>query len=362
MNNPQKQPSVDKETTEGCLILLAGCVTIMIRAQEDWQEVFTMLADKIIELRKKSGWSQEELAEKMDVSRQAVSKWESGQTQPELDKILLLSSLFGVTTDYLLKEEVACEEKTEKLVNVRRITKKEAEQYLEIRRNASWKISVATILCILAPIPLIFLGAFSEVPSSGVSETAAGVIGLLRLFLFVLGAVPLFLICGFKNEPYLFLERGEPFEMDRDTKEMLFQRKKEFQKFYTRMNILATCLCIFSPIPLIVSAFFGNEMLCVAMLCVLLVIVAVAVFLFILVGVRQVSMQKLLKEDYAPKKIENGSLKEAVGFAYWGVTVAIYLFWNFYGNGWYISWLTFIIAGVLFPLVMKLCEIFSKKN
>ena len=37
-------------------------------------------------------------------------------------------------------------------------------------------------------------------------------------------------------------------------------------------------------------------------------------------------------------------------------------FWNFYGNGWYISWLTFIIAGVLFPLVMKLCEIFSKKN
>ncbi len=321
-----------------------------------------MLADKIIELRKKNGWSQEELAEKMDVSRQAVSKWESGQTQPELDKILLLSSLFGVTTDYLLKEDAACEEKTEESPNVRRITKKEAEQYMEIRHRASWQISVATVLCILAPIPLIFLGALSEVPSSGVSETLAGVIGLLMLFLFVLCAVPLFLVCGFKNEAYQFLETGEGFALERDAYETVFERKKAFERNYRRTNILATCLCIVSPIPLVVSAFFANELLCVAMLCALLLIVAVAVFLFILVGVRQASMQKLLKEDYAPKKIENGSLKEAVGFAYWGVTVASYLFWNFYGNGWHISWLTFIIAGVLFPLVMKLCEFFLKKN
>ena len=322
-----------------------------------------MLADKIIELRKKSGWSQEELAEKMDVSRQAVSKWESGQSQPELDKILLLSSLFGVTTDYLLKDDGACEEIAEMATNARRITKKETERYLEMRRNASWKISVATALCILAPIPLLFLGGLSEILSSGVSEFAAGVIGLLSLFLFVLCAVPLFLVCGFKNEPYLFLEHGESFEIDRDTKELLVQRKNEFQKRYARTNILATCLCIFSPIPLIVSSFFENEILCVAMLCMLLLIVAVAVFLFILVGVRQASVQKLLKEgEYTPKEIKSNTLKEAVGFAYWGITVAIYLFWSFYGNGWYISWLIFIIAGVLFPLVMKLCDSFSKKN
>ena len=61
-----------------------------------------ILADKIIRLRKKNGWSQEELAEKVNVSRQAVSKWESAQTIPELEKILLLGELFGVTLDYLL--------------------------------------------------------------------------------------------------------------------------------------------------------------------------------------------------------------------------------------------------------------------
>ena len=65
-----------------------------------------ILADKIIKERKRLGLSQEELAEKMNVSRQAVSKWEGGQSIPEIEKILQLSSLFGVTTDYLLKDEI----------------------------------------------------------------------------------------------------------------------------------------------------------------------------------------------------------------------------------------------------------------
>ena len=58
-----------------------------------------MLSEKIINLRKSRGWSQEELAERLDVSRQSVSKWESGVSNPELDKIVAMSTLFGVTTD-----------------------------------------------------------------------------------------------------------------------------------------------------------------------------------------------------------------------------------------------------------------------
>ena len=65
-----------------------------------------ILADKIIRLRKKNGWSQEELATRMNVSRQAVSKWEAASTTPDLEKILELSNLFGVTIDYLLKDEI----------------------------------------------------------------------------------------------------------------------------------------------------------------------------------------------------------------------------------------------------------------
>lgn len=63
------------------------------------------LGEKLQTLRKSRGMSQEQLAEQAAVSRQAVSKWELGESVPELEKVVLLSEVFGVTTDYLLKEE-----------------------------------------------------------------------------------------------------------------------------------------------------------------------------------------------------------------------------------------------------------------
>lgn len=60
-------------------------------------------AEKLQKLRKQNGLSQEQLAEKLNVSRQAVSKWESEQSIPDLEKVILMSDYFGVTTDYILK-------------------------------------------------------------------------------------------------------------------------------------------------------------------------------------------------------------------------------------------------------------------
>ena len=73
------------------------------------------IADRIQNLRKSKGISQEELADKMGVSRQAVSKWESEQSMPDLDKVIIMSGYFEVTTDYLLKgieNEKQAKEKT----------------------------------------------------------------------------------------------------------------------------------------------------------------------------------------------------------------------------------------------------------
>ena len=61
------------------------------------------MADRIQYLRKTKGLSQEELADKVGVSRQAVSKWESEQSTPDIEKIIIMSELFEVTTDYILK-------------------------------------------------------------------------------------------------------------------------------------------------------------------------------------------------------------------------------------------------------------------
>ena len=62
------------------------------------------LSEKLYELRKKDGLSQEQLAEQLGVSRQAISKWESGKAVPESDTLISISKYFDVTLDYLMKE------------------------------------------------------------------------------------------------------------------------------------------------------------------------------------------------------------------------------------------------------------------
>ena len=66
-----------------------------------------MLSEKLYRLRKNSGLSQEQLAEQLNVSRQAISKWEQGTAVPESEKLITISNYFGVTVDYLLKEDTA---------------------------------------------------------------------------------------------------------------------------------------------------------------------------------------------------------------------------------------------------------------
>ena len=67
---------------------------------------------KLQGLRKKAGMSQDVLAEKVNVSRQAVSRWERDETLPETEKVVALADLFGVTTDYLLRDQTETAEPT----------------------------------------------------------------------------------------------------------------------------------------------------------------------------------------------------------------------------------------------------------
>ena len=107
-----------------------------------------ILADKLIALRKKAGWSQEELAAQLGVSRQSVSKWEGAQSVPDMERIVQLSRLFGVTTDYLLKDELEQAEPAESLSQpaLRRVTMEQASAYLTLRRADAPKLVLATFL------------------------------------------------------------------------------------------------------------------------------------------------------------------------------------------------------------------------
>ena len=164
-----------------------------------------------MELRKKNGWSQEELAEKIHVSRQSVSKWESSASIPDLSKILLLSQVFGVSTDYLLRDdieetqkaEIFVEETVEKAAGgetIYKISLEESKEYIKDRRCAAKRIGVGVVLCILSPVILIYLASMAEYGKIGISEDVAGGIGIAALILLVIPAVALFITTGMKME------------------------------------------------------------------------------------------------------------------------------------------------------------------
>lgn len=214
-----------------------------------------ILADKIIDLRKKAGWSQEELAEKLAVTRQSVSKWEGAQSIPDMDKVVQMSRLFGVTTDYLLKDEIETAEPTvtedDRRPPLRRVTIGEASDYLALRRTAAPKMALATMLCIFSPIALIGLAAVSELSASAfpLREGVAAGIGLCALLILVAIAVVLFMDCGNKAKEYEFLEK-EPFETEYGVTGMVKERQKAFKPTYDHMNTIGTVLCVLSFVPL----------------------------------------------------------------------------------------------------------------
>ena len=323
-----------------------------------------ILADKIIRLRKKNGWSQEELAEKMKVSRQAVSKWEGAQTIPDLEKILKLGELFGVTTDYLLKDEIENEDYTDGVSDpgVRKITLAEANEYLNLRGKASKRIAIATMLCIVSILPLLLLGVASEIPSLGWSEDVACGIGLVAMFPIIAIAVAIFIRVGFANAPYEFIDK-EPFETEYGVVGLVKDAQKKYRSTYVKYNYIGSCICVLSPIPFLSAAFTDHDFFTVVMLTITLLIAGIGAMFFIVSGVRWASMQKLLKEgEYDPVEKKKSSFKETVGAIYWVVATAIFLGWSFITNDWHQSWIVWPIAGVLFVAVMMICNLIINKN
>lgn len=327
-----------------------------------------ILAEKIMALRKKNGWSQEELAEKVGVSRQSVSKWESMQSIPDLDKILLLAQAFGVSTDYLLKEEMGEEERVlypdkPEEGSARRVSMEEASEFIKVKKETSNKIAFGVMLCILSPMCLILLPELALAGIWAVPETMAEALSLGFLLILIATAVAIFITCGMKTSKFEYLDT-EVIDTEYGVASMVKEKKTALQPAFTRNVVLGVSLCILSVIPLItVSCITENEVIIVCMVDLLLLLVATAVFLFISVGVEWESYKKLLQEDdYSPAAKTQSKKNQPYVSVYWLLATAIYLAWSFITNDWGRTWIVWPIAGVLFGVVMAIVNIFAKKN
>lgn len=329
-----------------------------------------ILADKIMSLRKKAGWSQEELAVQLGVTRQSVSKWEGAQSMPDMDKVVQMSRLFGVTTDYLLKDELEeaapapAEEKDEGVL--RRVTMEQASAYLSLRRKDAPKMALATSLCVLSPILLIALAGLSELTASPISANAAAGLGLCFLVCMVAAAVYLFLRCSARARDYAFLE-DEPIETEYGVDAMVKERRREYADTYSRLCILGTVLCILSVLPLFISLCFdAADMVYLLCVCFLLALVSGGCYAFVLGGTYQSAANKLLEEgDYVRSRKSSHKLRSTISLAYWLVVTAVFLLFTFgptgNGNPQY-SWIIWAVGGVLYAAVMGIFSLIGRKK
>ncbi|NLL80054.1 MAG: helix-turn-helix domain-containing protein [Clostridiales bacterium] len=331
-----------------------------------------ILADKIIQLRKKNGWSQEELANQMNVSRQSVSKWESAQSVPDLDKILQLSQIFGVSTDYLLKDEIELEEYNGSVpvsgedipsAEVRRVPMEEANAFLAVKQRTAKPVALAVGMCILSPVSLFLLGTAAETGRLNIGVERAESIALIILLFMVAAAVAVFISCGMKTKPYEYLER-EPIETEYGVSGMVKERKERYKDSYSRHVVIGTCLCVVAAVPLFIGCFWPEDAFyCAVGLSVTLILVATGVYFYIVSGTYWSSLQKLLQEgDYTRERKRNSKYTEAIATVYWLIATAIFLAYSFVTEDWGRSWIVWPVAGVLFAAVMTVCNIVQKSK
>jgi transcriptional regulator with XRE-family HTH domain len=310
-----------------------------------------ILADKIIEERKKNGWSQEELASKLGVSRQAVSKWESAGSIPDLKRILQMSELFGVTTDYLLKNEIE-EEPLNEYVETKtiKVSMEEANQYLDMKSKGSRIVANATSLCILSSVPLIVLGTMTE------DHILIG-FSLVLLLVLVAIAVYLFVNYGLRESHMQHLEK-EIFETEYGVSGMVRERRDKYEPTFTRNIAIGVVLCILSVIPTIMAGVMEVEdYMSGISVGLLLIIVSIGVNILIRAGMIKSSYDTLLQEgEYTIEEKHLKKKTDAFSGAYWCLMVAIYLGWSFWTNNWKFTWIIWPVAGVLYAAVLGLVK------
>jgi transcriptional regulator with XRE-family HTH domain len=318
------------------------------------------LADKISKLRKQIGWSQEELAEKMNVSRQSVSKWESASSIPDMNKIIRLSEIFSVSTDYLLKDEIETSETSVDEVeeDVVRINLETAREFVQSKIKTSKIIAMAVLIFIYSTIPLFSFIALSESGRFGLTEDIAVGIGLVSTLILVALGVVMAIHSGQYKEHFELFEEND-IELEYGVEGIFKDELKSYKSTYTRSLSISVTLFILSAVPLIMSGLLdAPSWISLVMLCITIFIVGIGVYILIPAASRYDSYNCILgKGDYAPNKKQLAKKSERIGSFYWPIVTAIYLGWSFLTMDWHITWIVWPIAGVLFPAIIGLYNI-----
>lgn len=285
-------------------------------------------------LRKIKNMSQEQLAEKLEVSRQAVSKWESGNGYPETEKLITICEIFDCSMDDLLKGKISADIPGEK------------KEYENFQNKFSKGIALAvSVILFGTTILLYFAGLSAQMETSELGKQYE-IIGITILLLCVLVAVPVFIILGIEQEN--FKKRYPKLSNLYSEGEV-----ERFNKKFPKAIALAVTLIMLGTIALIFlyGMNFVDEKSTIPIV-VLMSFVTIAVPIFIYFGIQKdkYDISKYNKINSEENKKIDDKIGRICGVIMLIATM-IFLFTGIVYNIWYINWIVFPLGGMLCGIV-----------
>lgn len=378
-----------------------------------------LLSEKIMSLRKRNGWSQEELAQQLGVSRQSVSKWESMASMPDIQKIMSMSELFGVSTDYLLKDELeelpataiavdyaassgqvdssdpaaastvgsttdstdggtVGESSTDNASNSKTVAPKlsvsldTATEYLDAIARTSRPTAGAITLFILGPALLVSLATYSEdalyFDPMHISPDAMGIAGICIMMLFIAAGVGLLILQDMKLAKFKQLKEAS-LELQYGVEAAVRRRAESTESLRYVQQAAGVCLTILSAIPFLIASYYGTGLIFALGFFVAAILVSLGVYLLVYSGIIRDGYRVLLQEgDFSHDEKSNkrdsksAALKyRPIARAYFGTITLLYVGYSFITKDWKSSWIIWPVSALLYHVIISILNALKKK-
>lgn len=375
-----------------------------------------LLSEKIMSLRKRNGWSQEELAQQLGVSRQSVSKWESMASMPDIQKIMAMSELFGVSTDYLLKDELeelpataiaadyaassgqggpsdpaaastadspdggtAGESSTTDAASTSKtaapklsVSLDTATEYLDTIARTSRPTAGAITLFILGPALLVSLATYSEdalyFDPMRISPDAMGIAGICIMMLFIAAGVGLLILQDMKLAKFKQLKEAS-LELQYGVEAAVRRRAESTESLRYMQQAAGVCLTILSAIPFLIASYYGTGLIFALGSFSAAILVSLGVYLLVYSGILRDGYRVLLQEgDFSHDEKSNkrdhksAALKyRPIAKAYFGTITLLYVGYSFITKDWKSSWIIWPVSALLYHIIISILNALKKR-